>query len=76
MTCPKCNSELYQKVDSIFRSLFLGYAGVKAFPNYYCNNCGIITYRELPEDLRKIAFRWRIIYLISAITIILVLFLL
>jgi len=75
MHCTKCNSKLYIKNDSIFRSLLLGTLGVKAFPKYYCNNCGALNFTELPDELKKKAYGWRIVYLLGAIVAIYILFL-
>jgi len=73
--CLKCNSEIYHKPDSLIRLLLMGGTGVKAFPQYYCPNCGRIKYKDLPIALKQKAFRSRITYLLLAIILIIFLML-
>lgn len=74
-SCITCDSEIYQKQDSLIRLILMGGTGVKAFPRYYCPNCGKIKYKDLPIELRKRAFRSRIVYLVFAVIFIVLLIL-
>lgn len=74
--CTKCNSEIYQKSDSIFRFLLIGAGGINSFPRYYCPNCGKIPYKDLSNDLKNKIFRVRIkevLILIMLITLLIIL---
>lgn len=71
--CVKCHSEIYQKSDSFFRMLLIGHSGVKAFPKYFCPNCGKLKYKDLPIELRKKVFRDRIMELLIIIILIILL---
>lgn len=68
--CVKCNAEIYQKSDSIFRFLLIGAGGINSFPRYYCPNCGKIPYKDLSNDLKKKIFRARIKEILILVTLI------
>lgn len=73
-SCSKCNSSIFQKHDGGFRNTLIGDWGIKAFPRYYCENCGSIKYKDFPNPLKNETFRARLKFFVVPILFLIILY--